>query len=189
MRRLLATFTAILALAGAGLWLGAPSYAASAPGSSAATAVPVAGLVRSGGHVRCGGYTGTHRNIVPVRNPVRASCQPGHGRTARVGNEPPRICPVRNRGGTDHHSPRRLCLATPPRKQNRGLGGAEDGLRNKAQHSPADNWLHFLLGVGMIGPARCCPATPGESTVPPRTINQQTFCGGAAGAILIPSVL
>lgn len=40
MRRLLATFTAILAVAGAGLTFAAPSYAAPVPGASALSAIP-----------------------------------------------------------------------------------------------------------------------------------------------------
>ena len=80
MRRLLATFTAVLALAGAGFWLAAPSYAASAPGSSAATAVPVAALVpvQAGTSVAAGtpAPTGTSS---PSATPSEPPANPGTG--------------------------------------------------------------------------------------------------------------
>lgn len=83
MRRLLATFIAILALAGAGLWFATPTYAASAPGSSAAAAVPAAGHVpvQAGTSFAAGtpAPTGTSS---PSATPSEPPANPGTGEPA-----------------------------------------------------------------------------------------------------------
>src|SRR3954453_15701086 len=82
MRRLLATFTAILALAGAGLGFAAPSYGASAPGSSAATAVQVADIVPVQAGAAASGTPAPTGTSSPSATPSEPPANPGTGEPA-----------------------------------------------------------------------------------------------------------
>jgi cobalamin biosynthesis Mg chelatase CobN len=83
MRRLLATFTAILALAGAGLSLAAPSYATPAPGSLALSAVPAGSSVQvQAGTSDAAGTPSPTGTSSPSATPSEPPANPGTGEPA-----------------------------------------------------------------------------------------------------------
>ncbi|MDQ1060011.1 cobalamin biosynthesis Mg chelatase CobN [Arthrobacter globiformis] len=83
MRRLLATFTAILALAGAGLSLAAPSNAAPVPGSSALSAVPAGSSVQvHAGTSDAAGTPSPTGTSSPSATPSEPPANPGTGEPA-----------------------------------------------------------------------------------------------------------
>ncbi|MFF2319010.1 LuxR family transcriptional regulator [Arthrobacter sp. NPDC058097] len=83
MRRLLATFTSILALAGAGFWLAGPAYAASVPGSLAASAVPATGRVPvQAGTSTAAGTPAPTGTSSPSATPSEPPANPGTGEPA-----------------------------------------------------------------------------------------------------------
>jgi hypothetical protein len=82
MRRLLATFTAVLALAGAGLSLAAPSYAASAPGSATLSAAPADRFVQVQGTSDAAGTPAPTGTSSPSATPSEPPANPGTGEPA-----------------------------------------------------------------------------------------------------------
>jgi cobalamin biosynthesis Mg chelatase CobN len=80
MRRLLATITAILALASAGLSLAAPSYATSAPGSAALSAAPAGRSVQvQAGTSDAAGTPAPTGTSSPSATPSEPPANPGTG--------------------------------------------------------------------------------------------------------------
>ena len=83
MRRLLATFTAVLALAGAGLSLAAPSYPASVPGSAALSAAPADRSVQvQAGTSDAAGTPAPTGTSSPSATPSEPPANPGTGEPA-----------------------------------------------------------------------------------------------------------
>ncbi|WP_314193989.1 LuxR family transcriptional regulator [uncultured Arthrobacter sp.] len=82
MRRLFATFTAVLALAGAGLSLAAPSYAVSAPGSGALSAPADRSVQVQSGTSDAAGTPAPTGTSSPSATPSEPPANPGTGEPA-----------------------------------------------------------------------------------------------------------